>query len=62
MAEAEKLDFNEPTPILDEEDEATLSAVDRAVESANQGRLVPIEQVRERMQEWLTGSSSRKTL
>ena len=48
-------------PILDEEDEATLAAIDRGVQSADDGRLVPLEEVRQRMNRWLTKSSSPKT-
>jgi hypothetical protein len=36
-----KEDVNEPAPILDEEDEATLAAIDRGILSADQGRVVP---------------------
>ena len=61
MAEVKKLDFNEPAPILDEEDEATLAAIDRSIRAADEGRLVPLEAVRKRMQKWLKKSSSPKT-
>ena len=61
MAEVKKLDFNEPAPILDDEDEATLAAVDRGIKAADEGRVVPSEEVRKRMQEWLTKSSLPKT-
>ena len=61
MAEVKKLDLNEPAPILEEEDEAMLVAIDRGIKGADEGRLVPAEEVRQRMQEWLTGSSSPKT-
>jgi hypothetical protein len=61
MAEVKKLDFNEPAPILEEEDEATLVAIDRGIKAADEGRLVTAEEVRQRMQKWLTESSSPKT-
>ena len=61
MAEVKKLDFNEPAPILDDEDEATLAAIDRGIKAADEGRVVPSEEVRRRMEEWLTKSSSPKT-
>jgi predicted transcriptional regulator len=54
-------DFDQSAPILDEEDEATLAAIDRGVQSADDGRLVPLEEVRQRMNRWLTKSSSPKT-
>ena len=62
MGEVKKLDFNDPGPILDEEDEATLAAIDRGVKAADEGRVVPLDEVRQRMQTWLTKSSSLKTL
>jgi predicted transcriptional regulator len=45
-----------------EVDEATLAAIDRGIKAADEGRVVPLEEVRRRMQEWNTQSSSRKTL
>lgn len=61
MAEVKKLDFNEPAPILDEEDEATLAAIDRGIKAADEGRVVPLKEVRQRTKKWLTKSSSPKT-
>lgn len=42
--------------------EETLAAIDRGIKAADEGRLVPLEEVRRRMQEWHTKSSLRKTL
>jgi predicted transcriptional regulator len=61
MAEAKKLDFNDPAPLTEEEDDETLAAIDRGVQAADEGRVVPLEEVRRRMNEWLTKSSSPKT-
>ncbi len=61
MAKVEKLDFNEPVPILEDEDEETLAAIDRGIKAADEGRVVPLEEVRLRMTEWPTKSSSPKT-
>jgi predicted transcriptional regulator len=61
MAEVKKLDFDQPAPVLDEEDEATLTAIDRGIKAADEGRVVTLEEVRQRMQEWLTKSSSPTT-
>ncbi len=56
-----KLDFDaDSTPILDEEDEATLAAIDRGIKAADEGRLVPLQEVRRRMEQWATKSSSPK--
>jgi len=61
MAEVKKLDFSESAPMLEEEDEATLAAIDRGIKAADEGRVVPLEEVRRRMNQWLTRSSSPKT-
>jgi predicted transcriptional regulator len=61
MAETEKENINQSVPILDEEDEATLAAIDRGIQSADEGRVVSLEVVRRRMNGWLTKSSSPKT-
>ena len=45
-----------------EVDEETLAAIDRGIKAADEGRVVPLEEVRRRMQEWHTKSSSRTTL
>jgi predicted transcriptional regulator len=60
MADANKIDFDNPAPIL-EEDEETLAAIDRGIKAADEGRLVSSEEVRRRVQEWLTRSSTPKT-
>ena len=46
MAEAKKLYLEDPAPILDEEDEETLAAIDEGVRDADEGRTVPIAEVR----------------
>ena len=61
MAEVKKIDFNDPVPLTEEEDEETLAAIDRGLKAADEGRVVPLEEVRRRMQEWLTKSSSPTT-
>jgi len=60
MAEAKKLYLEDPAPILDEEDEETLAAIDEGIRDADEGRTVPIEEVRKQMREWITASSSQK--
>ena len=60
MAKAGKIDFNDPAPILGEEDEETLAAIDEGVRDAAAGRTVPIEEVRKLLPQWITDSSSRK--
>lgn len=60
MGKVKKVDFNEPVPILEEEDEATLTTIDRGIKAAYEGRVVPLEEVRRRMKTWLTKSSLPK--
>jgi hypothetical protein len=47
MAKAKKFDLKNPAPILDDEDEETLAAIDEGIRDAETGRVVPAEQVRE---------------
>ena len=61
MGEPNKQDFIEAASILDGEDEPTLAAIDRSAKTADDGRVVPLEEVRQRMNQWLTKSSSPKT-
>ena len=61
MGDVKKLDFDEPATILEEEDEETLAAIDRGTKAADEGRVVPLADVRQRMQTWLSKSSSPKT-
>jgi predicted transcriptional regulator len=61
MGEQKREDLKLSAPILDEEDEATLSAIDRGVRAADEGRVVTLEEARKRMHQWRTKSSSPKT-
>jgi len=60
MAKAKKFELDNPLPILDEEDEKTLAAIDEGVRDAKAGRTVPAEEVRKRLPKWITDSSTRK--
>ena len=60
MAKAKKLDLESPAPILDEEDEETLAAIDEGIQDAKAGRTVPAEEVRKQLPKWITASSIRK--
>ena len=53
-------DLNNPPPILDEEDEDTLAAIDEGIRDAEAGRTVPMDEVRALLPQWITESSSRK--
>ena len=54
MADSKKPVVEDASSILDEEDEATLAAIDRGIKAADEGRVVPAEEVRQQMQQWLT--------
>jgi predicted transcriptional regulator len=58
-----ELNFDRPLPELtDEEDEATLAAIDRGIRGAEEGRTVSIEEARLHIQNWLIKSSLPKKL
>ena len=61
MQKANKAAFDEPLPILEDEDAETLRSIDRGLKSADEGRVVPLEEVRRRLKAWPTKSSSPKT-
>jgi len=52
MAKAHKFDLENPAPILDDEDEETLAAIDEGIRDAEAGRVVPAEKVRELLPKW----------
>ena len=61
MAKAHKFDLGSPAPVLDEEDEETLAAIDEGIRDAEAGRVVPAEKARELLPKWTTASPIRKT-
>ncbi len=60
MAKAKEYDFEKPAPVIEEEDEATLAAIDEGMRDAKAGRTVSMEKVRKLLPKWITASSSRK--
>jgi len=60
MAKAKEFDLDRPAPVVEDEDEATLAAIDAGIRDADAGRTVPIEEVRKLMHTWISASSSRK--
>jgi predicted transcriptional regulator len=60
MAKAKKFELEGSAPILDEEDEQTLAAIDEGIRDAKAGRTVPAEEVRKQMPKWITASSTPK--
>jgi predicted transcriptional regulator len=53
MAKAKKFELESPAPILDEEDEETLAAIDKGIRDAKAGRTIPAEEMRRRLREWV---------
>ena len=60
MGKTKESDFERPAPVLDEEDGATLSAIDEGLRDSKSGRTVSIEKVRELLPKWISTSSSRE--
>jgi predicted transcriptional regulator len=60
MAKAKKFVLDNPLPVVDEEDQKTLAAIDEGIRDARAGRTVPAEEVRKRLSKWITDSSTRK--
>ena len=55
-----ELKMDHPVPIAEEEDEATLAAIDQGIEDASEDRVVSAEEARQRVQQWLSRSSTPK--
>ena len=55
------LDFSEPVPLTAEEDEETLAAIDRSLQTADEGRTVSVEEYREMISPLIAKSASPKT-
>jgi predicted transcriptional regulator len=60
MAKVKEFDLEKPIPVIEDEDEKTLAAIDEGIRDAEAGRTIPIEKVRKRLHKWITASSSRK--
>jgi predicted transcriptional regulator len=58
MAKAKRFELETPAPILDEEDEETLAAIDEGIRAAKAGRTVPAEEVSKGLPKWITASST----
>ncbi len=53
------LKWDEPETEEVEVDEETLAAIDRGIEAVNEGRTIPLEQVREMIPQWISKFESR---
>lgn len=60
MAEVKKTDFENVDHILDEEDEATIALLKKRMKSFDESRLIPAEQVRQRILSGLQNPLQRK--
>jgi predicted transcriptional regulator len=60
MAKAKEFELEKQAPVVDDEDAATLAAIDDGIRDAKAGRTTPLEQVRKLLPRWITASSSRK--
>lgn len=60
MGKVKEFEFEKSLPVLDEEDEETLAAIDEGTRDADAGRTVPADEVRKLLPQWITASSTRK--
>jgi predicted transcriptional regulator len=60
MGKAKVSSLEKPVPVRDEEDEATLAAIDEGIREAEAGKTVSLEQARKVLPKWTSASSSRK--
>ena len=60
VAKAKEFELEKQAPATDDEDQATLAAIDEGIRDAKAGRTTPLEQVRKLLPRWITASSSRK--
>ena len=60
MAKSKNFDLENPAPVVDDEDEQTLAAIDEGMRDVEAGRTVPAEEVRRLLPKWTTASSTRK--
>jgi predicted transcriptional regulator len=60
MSKSKESYIEKPSPAVEEEDDATLAAIDEGIADAKAGRTVPAEQVRKLLRKWTSGSSTRK--
>ena len=60
MAKLKVSGVQKPVPIRDEENAATLAAIDEGIREAEAGRTISVEQIRQLLPKWISASSSRK--
>ena len=60
MAKAKKFDLEKPVPIVDDEDERSLAAIDEGLRDVDAGRTTSSEDVRKLMPQWISDSNTHK--
>jgi len=60
MPKANEFEPENTAPAGEDEDAATLAAIDEGIRDTKAGRTVLIEEVRKLLPQWITASSSRK--
>jgi predicted transcriptional regulator len=60
MGKSEEQGKKKPAVVANDEDAATLAAIDEGIREAKSGRTVPLEEVRKRVPQSITNFSSRK--
>lgn len=53
------VDLNQSIPLVEEEDEETLAAIDRGIKDADEGRTVSSDEVRKMIPEWISKFDTR---
>jgi len=59
MAKAKKFDLEDPAPILDDEDDETLEAIDEGIRDADAGRVALAEDLRQLLPKWIVAAKKR---
>jgi predicted transcriptional regulator len=60
MPKVKKFDVEDPVPVVEDDDEQTLTAIDEGIRDAEAGRTVPSEEVRKLLPQWISASSTHK--
>jgi predicted transcriptional regulator len=52
MAKVKEFDLDRPAPVIEDEDDQTLAAIDEGIRDAEAGRTTRIEEVRKLLHQW----------
>ncbi len=56
---AKKIKIGSLAPVIEDEDEKTLAAIDEGIRNAQAGRTIPIEDVRKLLHKWVSPKLGR---